>query len=48
MRDADSGSIDKWHKYVQKQSRDNYEQLDGKLTFQNTEVVKEDHVSKST
>ena len=46
MRDSDSGSIDKWHKYVQKQSRDNYEQLDSKLTFQNTKVVKEDYVSK--
>ena len=46
MRDADSGSIDKWHKYVQKQSRDRFEQLDRKVIFQNTIVKKEDHVSK--
>lgn len=46
MNDSDSGSIDKWHKYVQKQSRDRFEQLDRKITFQNTEVKKEDHVSK--
>ena len=46
MKKSDSGSIDSWHKYVQKQSRDRYEQLDSTLTFQNTEVKKEDHVSK--
>lgn len=46
MWDSDSGSIDKWHKYVQKQSRDMYEQLDRKIIFQNTEIKKEDHISK--
>lgn len=46
MWDADSGSIDKWHKYVQKQLRDRFVQLDTQITFQNTEVSKEDHVSK--
>ena len=28
MWDADSGSIDRWHKYCQQQQRDNYNQLD--------------------
>lgn len=46
MWDADSGSIDKWHKYVQKQMRDQYHQLDEKVTFSNTETRKEDYVSK--
>ena len=44
--DADSGMIDKWHKYVQKQLRDNYHELDSKLIFSNTETSKEDYVSK--
>lgn len=46
MWDADSGSIDKWHKYVQKQRRDSYKPLDEKLTFSNTETKKEDYASK--
>lgn len=46
MWDADSGSIDRWHKYCQKQQRDNYHQLDEKLIFSNQECVKEDYVSK--
>ena len=46
MWDADSGSIDKWHKYVQKQRRDNYKPLDEKLIFSNTETTKEDYASK--
>ena len=28
MRDADSGMVDKWHKYCQSQLRDNYHMLD--------------------
>lgn len=46
MEDADSGSIDKWHKYVQKQSRDNFHSLDENLTFANTETDKESYASK--
>lgn len=46
MWDADTGTIDKWHKYCQKQSRDNYHQLDEKLIFSNGPVRKEDYASK--
>lgn len=46
MWDTDSGSIDKWHKFVQKQCRDNFHLLDEELTFANTEVTKESYVSK--
>ena len=46
MMDSDSGSIDKWHKYVQKQMRNQYHTLDEKVTFANTDVKKEDYVSK--
>ena len=44
--DANSGSIDKWHKYCQKQMRDNYHPLDEKLIFSNTELKKEDYATK--
>ena len=43
---AMTGSIDKWHKYVQKQMWDHYHQLDPNITFADTEVKKEDYVSK--
>lgn len=46
MWDADSSSIDRWHKYVQKQSRDNYVMLDENLIFSNTESKKENYGSK--
>ena len=46
MRDADSGSIDAWHKYCQKQSRDNFHMLDEKLIFSNTPTNKKDYASK--
>lgn len=46
MWDSDSGSIDKWHKYVQKQKRDKYVSLDETLIFANTETVKTDYASK--
>ena len=46
MWDADSGVIDRWHKYCQKQMRDNYRMLDEKLIFANTEVNKKDYASK--
>ena len=46
MWDADSGSIDKWHKYVQKQCRDNYKQLDMTLIFADTPANKLDYATK--
>lgn len=46
MWNSDSGIIDKWHKYVQKQMRDCYHQLDDKIIFSNTETKKSDYVSK--
>ena len=46
MWDAESGTIDAWHKYCQKQSRDNYSTLDEKLIFSNTETNKKDYASK--
>lgn len=46
MRDSDSGSIDKFHKYCKLQMRDNYKPLDEKIIFMNQEVKKEDYASK--
>ena len=46
MWDADSGSIDKWHKYCQKQCRDNFEPLDETLIFSNSGINKKDYASK--
>ena len=46
MWDAESGMIDSWHKYCQKQMRDNFHPLDEKLIFSNTETSKEDYASK--
>lgn len=44
--DSDSGFIDKWHKYCQRQLRDNYVTLDEKLIFANDDPKKEDYASK--
>lgn len=46
MWDSESGMVDQWHKYCQKQMRDNYHMLDEKLIFSNTEVKKKDYASK--
>lgn len=46
MWDAESGSIDKWHKFVQKQVRDRYQPLDEKLVFSNSETSKNEYASK--
>lgn len=46
MWDSDSGSIDRWHKYCQKQLRDNFSILDEKLIFSNTDVNKKDYATK--
>lgn len=44
--DAETGMIDSWHKYCQKQSRDSFHMLDEKLIFANTETNKKDYASK--
>lgn len=44
--DSDSGVIDKWHKYCQKQMRDHYHQLDETVIFSNADVKKEDYATK--
>ena len=46
MWDAESGSIDAWHKYCQKQMWDSYVMLDENLIFSNTESDKKDYGSK--
>ena len=46
MWDSQSGMIDSWHKYCQKQMRDSFNMLDEKLIFSNTETNKLDYASK--
>lgn len=46
MWDAESGMIDSWHKYCQKQMRDSFHMLDEKIIFSNTKVGKRDYASK--
>lgn len=46
MWDSDTGSIDRWHKYCEKQMRDSFHMLDEKLVFSNMEVKKSDFSSK--
>ena len=46
MWDSETGMIDKWHKYCQKQMRDSFHTLDEKLIFSNTDVKKRDYASK--
>ena len=46
MWDCDTGSIDKFHKYCQKQCRDNYHMLDEELIFSNTELTRDSYASK--
>lgn len=46
MWDAESGMIDRWHKYCQKQMRDSFSMLDEKLIFSNSETNKKDYASK--
>lgn len=46
MRDAETGVIDAWHKYCQKQLRDSYHMLDEKLLFANDGTNKKDYSSK--
>ena len=44
--DSNSGSIDRWHKYCQKQKRDSFEMLDETIIFANTETNKKNYASK--
>ena len=44
--DSNSGSIDRWHKYCQKQKRDSFEMLDETIIFANTETDKKNYASK--
>ena len=46
MWDAESGMIDNWHKYCQRQMRDNFHPLDDTLIFANTPVKKDSYASK--
>lgn len=46
MWDAESGMIDSWHKYCQRQMRDSFHMLDEKLIFSNTKTSRNDYASK--
>lgn len=46
MWDAESGMIDAWHKYCQRQMRDSFHMLDEKLIFSNTKTTRKDYASK--
>lgn len=46
MWDSESGMIDHWHKYCQKQMRDSFNALDENLIFSNAETKKTDYASK--
>lgn len=46
MWDADSGMVDKFHKFCQKQMRDTYITLDKELVFSNTDIKRETYASK--
>ena len=47
MWDSESGMIDKWHKFCQRDLRDSYHILDEKMIFANTKVGKRDYASKT-
>ena len=46
MWDAESGMVDVWHRYCQKQLRDNFKTLDDRLIFSNMPTNKKDYASK--
>ena len=46
MWDAETGMIDNWHKYCQKQMRDTYTPLDEKIMFSNSAYNKKEYASK--
>lgn len=45
MWDTNNGMIDKWLKFVQRQMRNNYHQLDEKIIFSNEETTRESYAS---
>lgn len=47
MWDAETGMIDSWHKYCQKQMKDRFHMLDEKLIFSNMKTDKFDYASKT-
>ena len=47
MWDSESGMIDCWHKYCQKQMRDSFHMLDEKLIFANDKVLKRDYAANA-
>ena len=46
MWDAETGIIDRWHKYCQKQTRDSFHMLDETLIFSGMEPKKTDYASR--
>ena len=46
LKDSKTNMIDSWHKYCQKQCRDNYHMLDDKIIFANDPIKKSDYASK--
>jgi len=44
--DAESGMIDDWHRYCQRQMRDSFHTLDGKMIFSNTPTDRLNYASK--
>lgn len=46
MWDAETGMIDNWHRYCQKQMKDQFHMLDEKLIFSNIKTSKKDYASK--
>ena len=46
MWDSETGMIDAWHKYCQKQMRDSYHPLDENIIFSNMNITKNDYASK--
>ena len=46
LRDAETGMIDTWHRYCQKQMRDSFSMLDEKIVFSNAPTNKKDYASK--
>ena len=46
MWDSESGMVDAFHKYCQKQMRDSYHTLDEELIFSNTKTTRENFASK--
>lgn len=46
MWDSESGMIDAWHRYCQKQMRDSFHMLDETLIFENSITNKKDYASK--